>query len=166
MVRSVCVCVCVYVMRHWHASGRRPLPLQVTPLTSHLFPVGGEKEEGVRWKTEVHGGMQGCIHFPKHSDEVTKNMWQIKHAKNSFNDSSLHIKCMAGHELGSRYVQKIKNIPAFFKAYSNKTFTIKKVKISLSTKNGPHISQSCVTAYRTSMLLVTTNQSLNKYINI
>lgn len=38
--------LCMCVMSRWHASGRRPLPLQVTPLTSHLFPVGGETEEG------------------------------------------------------------------------------------------------------------------------
>lgn len=51
-------------MRRWHASGRTPLPLQVKPLTSHLFPVGGEAEEGRDGKRrEGQGGMQGCIHL-------------------------------------------------------------------------------------------------------
>lgn len=49
-------------MRRWHASGRTPLPLQVKPLTSHLFPVGGEAEEGMDGKRrEEQGVMQGCI---------------------------------------------------------------------------------------------------------
>lgn len=51
------VCVCVCVMRYWHASGRRLLPLQVTPLTSHLFPVEEEKEGGARRKMERPRGM-------------------------------------------------------------------------------------------------------------
>lgn len=50
--QCVCACVCVSAcaLGHWHASNRMPLPLQVTPLTSHLFLVGGAKEEGIDGK--------------------------------------------------------------------------------------------------------------------
>lgn len=48
-------------MTAWHASGRRPFPLQVTPLTSHLFPVV-ETEEECDGKRRVGEGMWPRIH--------------------------------------------------------------------------------------------------------
>lgn len=62
-------CACVCVMRHWHASGRRPLPPQVTPLTSHLFPVGGRggKEKGSAMENGVTGKYAGMHSLPKNT---------------------------------------------------------------------------------------------------
>lgn len=53
-------------MRRWHASGGGLLPPQVTPLTSHLFHVVGEKV-----KDGKTGGGGGGGLLPEHISNTT-----------------------------------------------------------------------------------------------